>query len=89
MPHKRQFWRIFARSPSPTRPERSGHEPLKNLKHDRAKRIYPLAPLQGLPPGDRLKHSSAALSLNENADTDVKTDMTAIFDRLVRERETY
>ena len=36
-----------------------------------------------------IKHTSAALSLNENADPDVQTDMTAIFDRLVREREPY
>lgn len=36
-----------------------------------------------------IKHTSAALSINENADPDVQTDMTAIFDRLVREREPY
>lgn len=36
-----------------------------------------------------IKHTSAALSINENADPDVQTDMTAIFDRLMREREPY
>ena len=36
-----------------------------------------------------MKHTSAALTLNENADPDVQTDMTKIFDRLVREREPY
>ena len=36
-----------------------------------------------------IKHTSAALSIIENADPDVQTDMTAIFDRLVREREPY
>lgn len=36
-----------------------------------------------------LKHTSAALTINENADPDVQTDMTKIFDHLVREREPY
>ena len=36
-----------------------------------------------------IKHSSAGLSINENADPDVQTDLNAIFDRLVRERESY
>ena len=36
-----------------------------------------------------IKHTSAALSINENADPDVQTDLTAIFDRLVKERESY
>lgn len=36
-----------------------------------------------------LQHTSAALTLNENADPDVRSDMTAIFDRLVREREPF
>ncbi len=34
-------------------------------------------------------HTSAGLTINENADPDVQTDMGAIFDRLVRERESY
>jgi len=36
-----------------------------------------------------IKHTSAALSINENADPDVRTDMQNIFDRLVRENEPY
>jgi secondary thiamine-phosphate synthase enzyme len=36
-----------------------------------------------------IKHTSAALSINENADPDVQTDLSAIFDRLVKERESY
>ncbi len=36
-----------------------------------------------------IKHTSAGLTLNENADPDVQTDMAAIFDRLVKEREPY
>lgn len=34
-----------------------------------------------------LQHTSAALTLNENADPDVRCDLEAVFDRLVRERE--
>lgn len=34
-----------------------------------------------------IRHTSAGLSINENADPDVRTDLAAIFDRLVRERE--
>ncbi len=36
-----------------------------------------------------LKHTSAALTINENADPDVQTDMGSIFNRLVREREPF
>ncbi|MBQ2002151.1 MAG: YjbQ family protein [Bacteroidaceae bacterium] len=36
-----------------------------------------------------IKHTSAALSINENADPDVRTDLESIFNRLVREREPY
>ncbi len=36
-----------------------------------------------------LKHTSAALTLNENADPDVQEDMTAVFDHLIRENEPY
>jgi len=36
-----------------------------------------------------IKHSSAGLTINENVDPDVQTDLNAIFDRLVRERESY
>ena len=35
-----------------------------------------------------VKHTSAGLSINENADPDVRNDLGAIFDRLVGERET-
>ncbi|MDR0954880.1 MAG: secondary thiamine-phosphate synthase enzyme YjbQ [Rikenellaceae bacterium] len=50
----------------------------------------------GLPPLPRrgvlhlfLCHTSAALTLNENADPDVRTDMAAILDHVVPEREPY
>ncbi len=36
-----------------------------------------------------IKHTSAALSINENADPSVRTDMNKIFDCLVKEREPY
>ena len=36
-----------------------------------------------------IKHTSAALTINENADPDVQIDLGAILDRLVRECESY
>lgn len=36
-----------------------------------------------------VKHTSCALSINENADPDVRTDMNQIFNRLVKENEPY
>ena len=36
-----------------------------------------------------VQHTSCALSINENADPDVRTDMSKIMDRLVREGEPY
>lgn len=36
-----------------------------------------------------IKHTSAALSLNENADPDVRDDLNTIFDRLVPENAPY
>ncbi|MCD8073321.1 MAG: secondary thiamine-phosphate synthase enzyme YjbQ [Alistipes sp.] len=36
-----------------------------------------------------IKHTSAGLTLGENADPDVRTDLEEIFDRLVKEREPY
>lgn len=36
-----------------------------------------------------IKHTSAALTVNENYDPDVRTDLRAIFDRLIKERESY
>ena len=36
-----------------------------------------------------VKHTSCSLSINENADPDVRTDMEQIFNHLVKEREPY
>ena len=36
-----------------------------------------------------IKHTSAALTINENADPDVQIDLAAILDRLVKERAPY
>lgn len=36
-----------------------------------------------------IKHTSAALTINENADPDVLEDMERIFNRLIKEREPY
>ncbi|WP_300828587.1 secondary thiamine-phosphate synthase enzyme YjbQ [uncultured Rikenella sp.] len=36
-----------------------------------------------------IRHTSAALTINENADPDVRVDLEAIFDRLVPERQPY
>lgn len=36
-----------------------------------------------------IKHTSAGLSINENADPDVRVDMESIFNHLVKEREPY
>ncbi len=36
-----------------------------------------------------IKHTSCALSINENADPDVRSDMGEIYDRLVRENEPF
>lgn len=36
-----------------------------------------------------IKHTSAGLSINENYDPDVRSDLNKIFDRLVKEREPY
>lgn len=36
-----------------------------------------------------VKHTSAALALNENADPDVRHDLEAVFDRLVPENAPY
>ncbi len=36
-----------------------------------------------------IKHTSAGLSINENADPDVQIDLEAIFNRLVKERESF
>lgn len=36
-----------------------------------------------------LKHTSAALALNENADPEARMDLKKIFNRLMREQEPY
>lgn len=36
-----------------------------------------------------MKHTSAALTINENADPDVQTDLHQIFNRIIKEREPY
>lgn len=36
-----------------------------------------------------MKHTSAALSINENADPDVQTDLKTIFENLIPEKEPY
>lgn len=36
-----------------------------------------------------LKHTSAALTINENADPDVTVDMASVYDHLVRDGEPY
>ena len=36
-----------------------------------------------------INHTSAGLSINENADPDVRMDMESIFNHLVKEREPY
>lgn len=36
-----------------------------------------------------IKHTSAALAINENADPDVRTDLNSIFNQLIKERESY
>lgn len=36
-----------------------------------------------------IKHTSAGLSINENADPDVRVDMESIFNHLIKERKPY
>ena len=36
-----------------------------------------------------IKHTSCALSINENADPDVRIDMNQIFNKLIKENEPY
>jgi len=36
-----------------------------------------------------IKHTSAGLTINENADPDVQTDLESIFNHLVKEKEPY
>ena len=59
-----------------------------HLITDEIERNLPVLPEMGLL-HLFLKHTSAALTINENADPYVQTDMGSIFDRMVREREPY
>ena len=36
-----------------------------------------------------IKHTSAALAINENADSDVREDMESIFNQMIKEKEPY
>lgn len=36
-----------------------------------------------------IKHTSAGITINENADPEVQTDMESIFNHLIKEREPY
>lgn len=51
-------------------------------------RALPLLPRKGIL-NLLIKHTSAALALNENADPDVRADLNAIFDRLVPENAPF
>jgi len=51
-------------------------------------RRLPVLPRKGLL-NLHIKHTSAALALNENADPDVRADLSVIFDRIVPENAPY
>lgn len=51
-------------------------------------RALPTLPKRGLL-NLLIKHTSAALAINENADPDVRADLAAIFDRMVPENAPY
>ena len=59
-----------------------------HLITDEVKRQLPPLPKVGLL-NLFIQHTSAALSINENADPDVRVDMESIFNHLVKEREPY
>jgi len=59
-----------------------------HLITDEIKKSLPSLPRQGLL-NLFIKHTSAALSINENYDPDVRADLNSIFNKLVKERETY
>ena len=59
-----------------------------HLITEEAKRQLPPLPKVGLL-NLFIQHTSAALSINENADPDVRVDMESIFNHLVKEREPY
>lgn len=59
-----------------------------HLVTDEIIRRLPTLPQKGLL-NLLIKHTSAALALNENADPDVRHDLSSIFDRLVPENAPY
>ena len=59
-----------------------------HLITDEIRRNLPDLPLTGIL-NLFIKHTSAALTINENADPDVRKVLESIFDRLVKERESY
>ena len=59
-----------------------------HLITDDVLRQLPILPGKGLM-NLLIKHTSAALALNENADPDVRHDLNAVFDRLVPENAPY
>lgn len=59
-----------------------------HLVTDEILRMLPALPQTGLL-NLFIQHTSTALSINENADPDVRTDLEAIFNRIVKEREPY
>lgn len=59
-----------------------------HLVTDEILRMLPALPQTGML-NLFIQHTSAALSINENADPDVRTDLEAIFNRIVKEREPY
>lgn len=59
-----------------------------HLVTDEIMRHLPILPKVGLL-NLFIKHTSAALTINENADPDVRVDMKNIFDRLIKERQPY
>ena len=58
------------------------------LVTDEIKSQLPLLPEQGLL-NLFVKHTSCALSINENYDPAVRDDMAEIYDRLIKENENY
>ena len=59
-----------------------------HLVTDEVLRLLPELPRTGLL-HLFIKHTSCGLSVCENADPDVRTDLESIFNRLVKERESY
>ena len=51
-------------------------------------KVFPALPNKGIV-NILIKHTSAALALNENADPDVRADLATIFDKMVPENAPY